>query len=169
MLTQEKTELQVSSPKTWDKPTTQANIGDYIREPFQPIMVVVDKDTLPDGRVWLLVKPVSGSCTEEWIVEQELATEPATEPQQQQQPQQEKTEPVQPAGFAGDTVAVDFRPTNKAFATMHEWEEAAGLIPPGYRIKNGWFCDSHGGRCNLPPTKLSPRQIDILMGVIPVR
>jgi hypothetical protein len=52
---------------------------------------------------------------------------------------------------------------------MAEWEEAAALIPPGYRIKNGWFYDSHGGRCNLPPTKLSPRQAAILTGVIPVR
>ncbi len=165
MLTQHKPQSQVQAPKTWDKPTAQARVGDYIREPFQPIMVVVERDRLPDGKVWLLVKPVSASYTQEWVVE----AEPAQPPQQQQQPQQEPTEPIQPAGFAGDTVSVNLRPTHKAFATMHEWEEAAKLIPPGYRIKNGWFCDSHGGRCNLPPTKLSPRQIDILIGVIPVR
>ncbi len=165
MLTQQKPPLQALSPKNWDKPTAEANVGDYIREPFVPIMVVVDKDILPNGQIWLLAKPVSGSFSEEWI----LDPEPAQPPQQQQQSQQEPTEPIPPAGFAGDTVGVNLRPTHKAFATMAEWEEAARLIPPGYRIKNGWFCDSHGGRCNLPPTKLSPRQIDILMGVIPVR
>jgi hypothetical protein len=164
MVTQQKLHSQVQAPKTWDKPTAQARLGDYIHEPFQPIMVVVDRDRLPDGKVWLLVKPVSARYTEEWIVEQEPALEP-----QQQQPQQEPTEPIPAVGFAGDTVGVNLRLTHKAFATMAEWEEAAGLIPPGYRIKNGWFCDSHGGRCNLPPTKLSPRQIDILMGALPVR
>jgi hypothetical protein len=165
MLTQQKVELQACSPQTWDKPTAQANIGDRFEIAFYPIMQVVDKDILDDERVWLLVKPYSGAATEEWL----LDPEPALEPQQQQQPQLEETEQIQTPGFAGDTVGVNLRPTHKAFATMHEWEEAAGLIPPGYRIKNGWFCDSHGGRCNLPPTKLSPRQIDILMGVIPVR
>ena len=162
MITQQKAELQALSPKTWNKPTTQARVGDYIREPFMPIIVVVDKDLLPDGRVWLLVKPVSGFCTQEWILDP-----PAQPPQQQQE--QEPTEPIQTAvGYAGDTIGVGFRPTYKAFATMAEWEEAAALIPPGYRIKNGWFYDSHGGRCNLPPTKLSPRQAGILTGVIPV-
>ncbi len=127
------------------------------------IMVVVDKDLLPDGRVWLLVKPASGCCTQEWILD------PPAQPPQQQQLQQEPTEPIPAVGYAGDTIGVDFRPTYKAFATMDEWEEAAALMPPGYRIKNGWFYDSHGGRCNLPPTKLSPRQAGILTGVIPVR
>ena len=165
MITQQKAELQALSPKTWNQPTTHAHVGDYIREPFMPIIVVVDKDLLPDGRVWLLVKPVSGSCTQEWIVD----PEPVQPPEQQQQQEQEPKESIPAAGYAGDTVGVDFRPTYKAFATMDEWEEAAALIPPGYRIKNGWFYDSHGGRCNLPPTKLSPRQAAILTGVIPVR
>lgn len=165
MITQEKPELQACSPQTWDKPTAQANIGDRFEIPFTPIMQVVDKDILDDGRVWLLVKPYSGAATKEWL----LDPEPALEPQQQQQSQLEKTEPIQAVGFAGDTVGVNFRPTHKAFATMAEWEEAARLIPPGYRIKNGWFCDSHGGRCNLPPTKLSPRQFDMLTGALPVR
>lgn len=157
--------LQTQAPKTWDEPTGQASIGDRFLIPFTPIMQVVDKDILDDGRVWLLVKPYSGAATEEWI----LDPEPALEPQQQQQPQLEPTKAIQPAGFAGDTIGVNLRPTHKAFATMAEWEEAAGLIPPGYRLKNGWFYDSHGGRCNLPPTKLSPRQFDILTGVILVR
>ena len=163
MVTQQKLQLQALSPQTWNNPTTHARVGDYIREPFMPIIVVVDKDLLPDGRVWLLVKPVSGFCTQEWILDP-----PAQPPQQQQE--QEPTEPIQTAvGYAGDTVGVDFRPTYKAYATMAEWEEAAALIPPGFRIKNGWFYDSYGGRCNLPPTRLSPRQAGILTGVIPVR
>ena len=163
MITQQKAELQDLSPQTWNKPTTQARVGDYIREPFMPIIVVVDKDLLPDGRVWLLVKPTSGFCTQEWILD------PPAQPPEQQQQQQEPAEPIQTAGLAGDTIGADFRPTYKTFATMAEWEEAAALIPPGYRIKNGWFYDSHGGRCNLPPTKLSPRIAAILTGVIPVR
>ena len=165
MVTQQKLQLQAQAPQTWNKPTTQARVGDYIREPFMPIIVVVDKDLLPDGRVWLLVKPTSGYCTQEWILDP-----PAQPPEQQQQQEQEPTEPTQTAiGYAGDTVGVDLRPTQKAYATMAEWEEAAALMPPGYRIKNGWFYDSHEGRCNLPPTKLSPRQAAILTGVIPVR
>lgn len=112
MVTQEKAELQVSSPKTWDKPTTQANIGDRFKVPCTPILQVVDRETLADGRVWLLVKPVSASYTEEWIVEQE----PAQPPQQQQQPQLEKTEPIQPAGFAGDTVGCQLKPNGEAIA-----------------------------------------------------
>ena len=162
MVAQQKLQLQTLSLQTWEKPTAEARVGDYIREPFQPIMVVVDKDRLPDGKVWLLVKPASGSFTQEWILDP-----PAQPPQQQQQQEQE---PIQTAvGYAGDAIGVDFRPTYKAYATMDEWESAAALIPPGYRIKNGWFYDSHGGRCNLPPTKLSPRQAGILTGVIPVR
>ena len=61
--------IQAQAPRTWNQPTTQARVGDYIREPFMPIIVVVDKDLLPDGRVWLLVKPVSGFCTQEWILD----------------------------------------------------------------------------------------------------
>ena len=137
MITQQKAELQALSPKTWNQPTTHAHVGDYIREPFMPIIVVVDKDLLPDGRVWLLVKPVSGFCTQEWILD------PPTQPPEQQQPQQEPTEPTPAVGYAGDTVCVDLRPTYKAYATMAEWEEAAALIPPGYRIKNGLFYDSY--------------------------
>ncbi len=40
-----------------------------------PIIVVVDKDLLPDGRVWLLVKPLSGGAEEEWIIDPEPAAE----------------------------------------------------------------------------------------------
>ena len=53
-------------------------------------------------------------------------------------------------------------------ATMSEWEEAVSLMPQGYRIKDGWFHDTHG-RCNTPNTALTQRQIDILIGAIPIR
>ncbi|KJH69785.1 hypothetical protein UH38_22000 [Aliterella atlantica CENA595] len=62
---------QVSTPKTWDRATTAVNIGDRICIPFTPIMEVVDKDVYLDGRVWLLVKPNSGSYTEEWVLDAE--------------------------------------------------------------------------------------------------
>ena len=44
MITQQKAELQALSPQTWNQPTAEARVGDYIREPFMPIIVVVDKD-----------------------------------------------------------------------------------------------------------------------------
>lgn len=77
--------------------------------------------------------------------------------------------PANKTGIAGDSVSVKLLQQVKAFATVAEWEEARNLIPAGYRLKDGWFYDSNGGRCNLPPTKLSPRQIDILIGAVPVR
>lgn len=80
MITHEKASIQVQAPKTWDKPTADSKIGDYIREPFQPIMVVADKDTLPDGKVWLLIKPETASCTQELIVEPELVIESSVPP-----------------------------------------------------------------------------------------
>jgi hypothetical protein len=170
MLTQEKHFPQVSAPQVWDKPTAEANVGDYFYIPFTPTMQVVEKDTLSDGRVWLLVKPTNDSYTEEWVLE----SEPAIEPQRQLPAQLEKTEPQQPVGIAGDTVSCQWRSHQlqtalAATATMAEWEEAAKLVPAGYRLKNGWFYDSNGGRCNLPSTKLSQRQIDILTGLVPIR
>ncbi len=165
MVTQEKPQSQAQAPQTWDKPTAQASIGDRFHISCMPIMQVIDKDILEDGRVWLLVKPVSGSYTEEWIVQ----PEPAVESRQQQPAQLEKTELQQPVGFAGDTVSCQLQLTQKSFATYAEWEEATKLIPPGYRLKNGWFYDSAGGRCNFPSRRLSQRQRDILTGKILVR
>ncbi len=80
MITHEKASTQAIAPKTWDKPTSQANIGDYIRESFQPIMAVVDKDILPDGKVWLLIKPETASYTQELIVEPEAVIESSAPP-----------------------------------------------------------------------------------------
>ena len=67
MLTQDKPIVQAN--QVWDKPTALAQVGDYFHVPFTPVMQVVDRDTLEDGQVWLLVKPSTGSSyTEEWIV-----------------------------------------------------------------------------------------------------
>lgn len=71
MLTQQTQSVQVSTPKTWDRATTNVNIGDIIHAPFMPVMQVIDKDIYPDGQTWLLVKPTSGSITEEWVIEAE--------------------------------------------------------------------------------------------------
>lgn len=53
-------------------------------------------------------------------------------------------------------------------ATAAEWEEVATLIPSGYRIKDGWFCNRHG-RSTKPPVLLTPRESSILTGTIPVK
>ena len=66
MLTQQKSQSQ--APQVWDKLTALAQIGDYFHVPFTPVMQVVEKGTHSDGRVWLLVKPVSALYTEEWVV-----------------------------------------------------------------------------------------------------
>ncbi len=46
---------QVQAPRTWDKATAQAQVGDYIRVPFAPVMSVVNRDVLETGQIWLLV------------------------------------------------------------------------------------------------------------------
>ncbi|OWY63797.1 hypothetical protein B7486_50930 [cyanobacterium TDX16] len=71
MLTQQSISTQVSTPQVWNQPTAKANVGDVFHIPSTPIMQVVEKNTLPNGKIWLLVKPVSASCTEEWILEPE--------------------------------------------------------------------------------------------------
>ncbi len=74
MLTQEQPTIQVcseSTPKIWDRATGRVNVGDRICVPFTPIMEVVDKDVYPNGQIWLLVKPNSGSYTEEWLLDAE--------------------------------------------------------------------------------------------------
>ncbi len=123
MITQQKAELQALSPKTWNQPTAEARVGDYIREPFQPIMIVVDKDLLPDGKVWLLVKPVSASCTQEWVV----AAEPVIE---SKQPQPNNDEKKQAAQEVGDTAsgATEFEQGYR-----HGQSDAAERLHPIYR------------------------------------
>lgn len=95
MLTQEEPSATVSAPQIWDKPTPLAQVGDIIRIPFVPVMQVVDRDILKDGRVWLLVRPTTGSTTEEWVVEPLQVEE-----RQQQLLQKPQDEPL----AAGDSV-----------------------------------------------------------------
>ena len=91
MVTQQKLTRQVLAPKTWDKPTTHAQIGDVINSPFMAVMQVADRELLEDGRVRLLVKPLTGTFAEEWIIE----PEPVTRPSEPKCAQPENT-PVEP-------------------------------------------------------------------------
>lgn len=77
MITHEKASTQAIDPKTWDKPTPQAQIGDRFHIPHIAFMQVMDKDILPDGQVRLLVKPLSGWATEEWIIDPEPVVSPS--------------------------------------------------------------------------------------------
>lgn len=81
MLTQPQQSLQVSTPKIWDRATGRVNVGDYINAPFTPVMQVIDKDVYPNGQTWLLVKPNSGSYTEEWLLEPEEGIQQPAETQ----------------------------------------------------------------------------------------
>ena len=107
MITQQKQIAQASAPQIWDKATASAQVGDYIRMLFTPVMLVADRDELEDGRVWLLLKPVTASYTEEWLLEPEAPaveaqSQPATEPQ------------PQPAVLAGDKVSCQLQPATEA-------------------------------------------------------
>lgn len=107
MLTQQKQYSQVvRTPKTWDKATSQAEIDDYFHIPYTPVMQVVEKDILENGRVWLRVKPMSSSYSEEWVVEPEPAEQPHLA-------QVDRTA-AQLAGFAGDSTSCQLRPNWEA-------------------------------------------------------
>jgi hypothetical protein len=134
MLTQEKSSSQVSASQVWDKPTAQANIGDYFHLPYTPVMQVVEKGTLADGRTWLLVKPMSGSYSEEWLVEPEP---PALTQQLAHVPESESQQEQQSVGFAGDSVSVGLQPTQDALAEFdtgrcHGREDAFARLHPLY-------------------------------------
>lgn len=122
-----KTQTQSQASQVWDKLTHCAQIGDYFHVPFTPVMQVVDRDTLEDGQVWLLVRPSTGSSTEQWLLkpEQSIGT--------QQQPEQEP----QPVGFAGDSVSVELQPAGEAIAEFdtgrcHGQRDAAERLHPLY-------------------------------------
>lgn len=160
MVTQQKTPTQ--APRTWNEPTASANIGDYIRIPCTPVMQVVDKDTLEDGRVWLLVKPMSGSYTEEWVLEPEppaLVQQPAhvLEPECQQE---------QSIGFAGDSVGVGLKQTGEAIAEfsqgyVHGQRDAAERLHPMYAEASCQYSTGYlqGYNSTLnPPQPTAPQQ-----------
>ncbi|PSB46869.1 hypothetical protein C7B80_11920 [Cyanosarcina cf. burmensis CCALA 770] len=123
-------QFQVQQPQTWDKPTAAAQVGDEIRAAFTPMMQVVDREVLADGRVRLLVKPVSASYSEEWIV----APQATLEPQPTQAPP-ETIEPQQPAQSDDDSVTHQPQPDWEALAEyesgcIHGKHDAAARRSP---------------------------------------
>ena len=126
MLTQEK--AQVGIPQVWNKATASAQIGDIIRIPFTSVMLVEDRDVLENGQVWLLVKPSTGSYSEEWVLEPEDSVEtqqPAVEPQPQS------------AELAGDLLTYQLQPTQSAKTEfeqgcLHGQQDAGARLHPIY-------------------------------------
>ncbi|OWY63680.1 hypothetical protein B7486_51675, partial [cyanobacterium TDX16] len=95
------------------------------------MMQVVDREVLADGRVRLLVKPVSASCSEEWIVEPQAIVEP----QQPKSAAPETIEPRQPAQSDGDSVTHQPQPDWEALAEyesgcIHGKHDAAARMSP---------------------------------------
>ncbi len=76
MTTQALAKVQVQTHQTWNKETDQAQVGDYFHLPFMPVMCVVERDELESGEVRLLVRPVTGSYSEEWIIKPVAVVEP---------------------------------------------------------------------------------------------
>ncbi len=153
MLTQNKPQIQ--APQVWDKPTALAQVGDYIR--VAPVMQVVERKSLSNGRVWFLVKPSNASADpEEWVVEAELSTK------EQQQPEQEP----QPVGFAGDSVSVGLQPTREAIAEfeqgyIHGQRDAAERLHPMYAEASCQYSTGYlqGYNSTLnPPQPTTPQQ-----------
>ncbi|OWY63853.1 hypothetical protein B7486_50570, partial [cyanobacterium TDX16] len=126
-----KSQSQVRTPQLWDEPTALAQVGDEIRAAFTPIMQVVEKEVLADGRVRLLVKPVSATYSEEWVVE----LDPAEEQQQPKSAAPETIEPRQPAQSDGDSVTHQPQPDWEALAeyesgSIHGKHDAAARMSP---------------------------------------
>lgn len=126
MITQEKPLAQVRTPKTWDKATSQAEIDDYFHIPYTPVMQVVEKDILKDGRVWLEVKANSCLYSEEWLLE----PEPAEQPQQSQV----DNTAAQHSGFAGDSTSCQLRPNWEAMEEIKHGH-AHGLIDASEKLE----------------------------------
>ena len=62
---------------------------------------------------------------------------------------------------------IDAMGTDNSPVTYTEWEATAKLIPKGYRIQDGWFCDSKG-RSTKSPVLLTPRELSIITGNVPI-
>lgn len=129
MLTQQSISTQVSTPQVWHKPTAKANVGDVFHIPCTPIMQVVEKNTLSDGKIWLLVKPVSASCTEEWILE--------PEPVQTAQPPQFNTADTesQPPAHSTDSSAADRQQPDWEAIEEYEKGVAHGKLDAANRLQ----------------------------------
>lgn len=131
MLTQAQSTSQVRTPQLWDEPTAAAQVGDEIRAAFTPVMQVVEREVLADGRVRLLVKPITASYSEEWVVE----PDPSEEQQQPKSAASENIEPRQLAELASDSVTHQPQPDWEALAeynsgSIHGKHDAAARMPP---------------------------------------
>ncbi|OWY63382.1 hypothetical protein B7486_53420, partial [cyanobacterium TDX16] len=125
-----KSQSPARTPQIWDEPAAAAQVGDEIRAAFTPLMQVVEREVLADGRVRLLVKPVSTSDSEEWVVE----PDPAEEQQPTQAPP-ETIEPQQPIELASDRLVHQSQPDWSAIAeyssgSIHGKYDAAARRPP---------------------------------------
>ena len=153
-----KPQAQTQAPQVRDKPTATAQIGDYIRVPFAPVMQVVERDILQDGQVWLLVKPVSASYTEEWVLEPETPTFEQRQPEPR--PQNESV------GEAGDEAPSSVQPTPKALTEFetgrcHGQADAAERQHPIYTKPEseyaiGYLEGYHGNSTQQQPAPTQP-------------
>jgi hypothetical protein len=131
-------QAQVQTPQVWDEPTAAAQVGDEIRAPFMPVMQVVEREVLADGRVRLLVKPVSASYSEEWVLEPEAIVE-------QQQPKSAPSENIelqQPIELKGVSEAEQsYRPAHQS---QPDWEAIA-------EYESGSIHGKHDATARMPP------------------
>ncbi|PSB65944.1 hypothetical protein C7B79_03150 [Chroococcidiopsis cubana CCALA 043] len=123
-------QAQIQTPQVWDKPTAAAQVGDEICAPFTPVMQVVEREVLADGRVRLLVKPGSATYSEEWIVAPQATVE-----QQPTQATSETTANQQPIELKGDCTHHQPQPDWEAIAeyesgSIHGKHDASARIPP---------------------------------------
>jgi len=95
---------QSQAPQVWDKLTHCAQIGDFPCSVY-PIMQVVDRrHTGGRHQVWSLLKPSTGSYTEEWLVNQSSRLGRTGTPEQ-----------WQPAGFARLVALLRLRRRSRIF------------------------------------------------------
>jgi hypothetical protein len=129
MLTQSTSQTQVNTPQVWNQPTAKASVGDVFHIPSTPIMQVVEKNTLPNGKIWLLVKPVSASGTEEWILE--------PEPVQTAQPPQFNTTDTesQPLANSTDSSVTDLQQPDWEAIEEYEKGVAHGKLDAANRLQ----------------------------------
>ncbi|OWY64512.1 hypothetical protein B7486_46920 [cyanobacterium TDX16] len=129
-------------------------------------MQVAQREVLADGRVRLLVQPVSASYSEEWIVESQVIVE-----RQQLTPaRSEKPETAHLAGLTGDRVENQLQPDWEAIAEyesgcIHGKHDAAARIPPICREANcpysqGYLAGYSSMKADSQPPVQNPKSID---------
>lgn len=163
MLTQDRLFSQARTPKVWDELTLQAEIGDYFHLPYTPIMEVVEKETLSNGRVWLQVKPRSGSYVEEWVLQPETLEQHS---QQQHLSQVAETEATQPVEFTLDSLGCQLQPTQQTDVEFeqgrcHGKQDAAERGHPIYTFAScsysQGYIEGYENTLNPPQQKPQPK------------